>query len=89
MEGELELLVEGKPPVKYKAGDSFVVPEGAVHDAKAVGDKPFKVLAVYIVKAGEPVAKPAPLTHRFRWNRRSGSSFEASFPVNRYRSKRS
>jgi len=60
MEGELELLVEGKPPVKYKAGDSFVVPEGAVHDAKAVGDKPFKVLAVYIVKAGEPVAKPAP-----------------------------
>jgi quercetin dioxygenase-like cupin family protein len=32
MEGELELLVEGKPPVKYKAGDSFVVPEGAVHD---------------------------------------------------------
>jgi len=60
MEGELELLVEGKPPVKYKAGDSFVMPEGAVHDAKAVGDKPFKVLAVYIVKASEPVAKPAP-----------------------------
>ena len=24
------------------------------------GDKPFKVLGVYIVKAGEPLAKPAP-----------------------------
>jgi hypothetical protein len=24
------------------------------------GDKPFKVLGVYVVKAGEPLAKPAP-----------------------------
>ena len=24
------------------------------------GDKPMKVLGVYIVKAGEPLAKPAP-----------------------------
>ena len=59
MEGELELIIDGKPPMKLKAGDSFQIPEGAVHDAKA-GDKPFKVLAVYIVKAGEPLAKPAP-----------------------------
>jgi hypothetical protein len=28
----------------------------------AVGDKPFKVLAVYIINAGEPVAKSAPVT---------------------------
>ena len=60
MEGELDLVIDGKPPVRYKAGESFQVPEGVVHDAKSVGDKPFKVLAVYIVKAGEPVAKPAP-----------------------------
>jgi hypothetical protein len=33
--------------------------EGAVHDAKT-GDKSFKVLGVYVVKAGEPLAKPAP-----------------------------
>jgi hypothetical protein len=31
----------------------------AVHGAKA-GGKPFKVLGVYVVKAGEPLAKPAP-----------------------------
>jgi len=59
LEGELELVIEGKPPVKIKAGESYQIPEGAVHDAKA-GDKPFKVLGVYIVKAGEPLAKPAP-----------------------------
>jgi quercetin dioxygenase-like cupin family protein len=59
LEGELELVFDGKPPMKIKAGESYQIPEGAVHDAKA-GDKPFKVLAVYIVKAGEPLAKPAP-----------------------------
>ncbi|CAN7348886.1 cupin domain-containing protein [Bradyrhizobium sp. LjRoot220] len=59
LEGELELIIDGKPPVKIKAGESYQIPEGVVHDAKA-GDKPFKVLGVYIVKAGEPLAKPAP-----------------------------
>ena len=58
MEGELELVIDGKSQ-KIKAGESYQIPEGAVHDAKA-GDKPFKVLAIYIVKAGEPLAKPAP-----------------------------
>jgi quercetin dioxygenase-like cupin family protein len=59
LEGELELALDGKPPLKLKAGDSYQIPEGAVHDAKA-GDKPFKVLGVYVIKAGEPLAKPAP-----------------------------
>jgi quercetin dioxygenase-like cupin family protein len=59
MEGELELVIDGKEPMKIKAGESYQIPEGAIHDAKA-GDKPFKVLAIYIVKAGEPLAKPAP-----------------------------
>ena len=59
LEGELELVIDGQPPMKIKAGESYQIPEGAIHDAKA-GDKPFKVLGVYVVKAGEPVAKPAP-----------------------------
>lgn len=45
--------------MKLKAGESCQIPEGAVDDAKA-GDKPFKVLGIYLVKAGEPLAKPAP-----------------------------
>ena len=60
MEGELELLIDGQPPQKLKAGDSYQIPEGAIHDAKVVGDKPMKVLGFYVVKAGEPLAKPAP-----------------------------
>ena len=60
LEGELELVIDGKPPLKLKAGDSYQIPEGAVHDARTSGDKPLKVLGVYVVKAGEPLAKPAP-----------------------------
>jgi len=59
LEGELELVIDGQPPMKIKAGESYQIPEGAVHDAKA-GDKPFKVLGVYVVRAGEPLARPAP-----------------------------
>ena len=36
MEGELELLIDGKPPMKLKAGDSYQIPEGAIHDAQAI-----------------------------------------------------
>ena len=60
LEGELELIIDGQAPMKIKAGESYQIPEGAVHDAKAGGDKPMKVLGVYVVKAGEPLAKPAP-----------------------------
>ncbi|HKU06116.1 MAG TPA: cupin domain-containing protein [Bradyrhizobium sp.] len=60
MEGEFELLIDGQPPKKLKAGDSYQIPEGTIHDAKVIGDKPAKVLGVYVIKAGEPLAKPAP-----------------------------
>lgn len=60
LEGELELLIEGKEPLRLKAGDSYQIPAGVPHDAKAAGDKPMKVLAIYIVTKGEPLAKPAP-----------------------------
>jgi quercetin dioxygenase-like cupin family protein len=60
LEGELVLMIEGQPPKTLKAGESYQIPEGAVHDAKAGGDKPMKVLGVYVIKAGEPLAKPAP-----------------------------
>jgi quercetin dioxygenase-like cupin family protein len=60
LEGELELLIDGKPPLKVKAGESYQIPEGAVHDAKASGDKPLKVLGVYVVNKDKPLATPAP-----------------------------
>ena len=59
MEGQLTLLVEGKPPLDLKPGDSYQVPLNAVHDARS-GQAGAKVLAVYIVEKGKPLATPAP-----------------------------
>jgi quercetin dioxygenase-like cupin family protein len=59
LEGELELDIDGQAPAKLKAGDSYQIPAGAIHNAKA-GDKPFKVLGIYIVDKTKPLATPAP-----------------------------
>ena len=59
LEGDLTLLVEGKPPLALKPGDSYQIPLNAIHDARS-GDKGAKVLAVYIVERGKPLAVPAP-----------------------------
>ncbi len=59
-EGEGEILMEGKAPLKVKAGDGFVVPGGTKHDAKNTGSQPLKLVAVYVVEKGKPLATPAP-----------------------------
>ena len=59
LDGEATLIVEGQPDKVLKAGDSYAVPAGIAHDVKT-GDKPFKIMAVYVVEDGKPVATPAP-----------------------------
>src|SRR5450432_636632 len=60
LEGEADLIIEGKPDQHLKAGDSYMIPAGTVHDAKVHGDKPLKVLGVYVVDKTKPLASPAP-----------------------------
>jgi len=59
MEGEAELLIDGQPPRLVKAGESFVIPAGVVHDAHNASDKPIKLVGVYVVEKGKPLASPA------------------------------
>ena len=58
LEGEFTLLVEGQPPLPLKAGHSYQVPSGAIHDART-SDKGAKVIATYVVEKGKPLASPA------------------------------
>jgi len=60
MEGEATLLVDGQPPRVVKAGESFVVPAGVVHDAHNTGSAPTRLVGVYVVEKGKPLATPAP-----------------------------
>jgi quercetin dioxygenase-like cupin family protein len=59
MEGEGEILIEGQPARKVKAGDGFVIPMGSIHDAHNIGSGPFKLVGVYVVEKGKPLATPA------------------------------
>jgi quercetin dioxygenase-like cupin family protein len=59
MEGEMVLFIDGQPEKTVKAGQSYQVPPGAVHDAKT-GPSGAKVIATYVVEKGKPLASPAP-----------------------------
>lgn len=58
-EGQIELLIDGQPPRVVKAGESFVIPAGTVHDAHNATDTPVKLIGVYVVEKGKPLASPA------------------------------
>jgi quercetin dioxygenase-like cupin family protein len=60
IEGETLLLIDGQPPRRVKAGESFVIPAGVVHDAHNDTSKPVKLVGVYVVEKGKPLASPAP-----------------------------
>src|SRR3954454_24902585 len=37
VEGEGEIVIDGQPPRKVKAGEGFVIPAGSIHDARNGG----------------------------------------------------
>ena len=49
---------DGKAPVTLKAGGTFLIPAGTIHNATNTGTG--KILATYIVEKGKPLATPAP-----------------------------
>lgn len=59
LEGEAEMLIDGEAPRIVKAGESFVIPAGKAHDARNTGTVPLKLVGVYIVEKGKPLASPA------------------------------
>lgn len=59
IEGEGEILIDGQPPLPIKAGEGFVIPAGAIHDAHNTGSVPIRMAAVYYIEKGKPLATPA------------------------------
>jgi quercetin dioxygenase-like cupin family protein len=55
IDGEFPLAVEGQPHRVFKAGESFLVPAERVH-VERMGDKGAKVIALYVVPKGKPLA---------------------------------
>jgi quercetin dioxygenase-like cupin family protein len=55
LEGSLEYVLEGRPPVTLRAGDVLFVPSGVIHSASNVGVTTGAELATYIVEKGKPL----------------------------------
>ncbi|MBI3263612.1 MAG: cupin domain-containing protein [Acidobacteria bacterium] len=59
LEGSVVIEHQGKPIATVKAGEAFKNEVTAVHDAKNPGTTPARILAVYVVEKGKPLAEPA------------------------------
>ena len=59
LEGMTMLEIEGEPGKILKAGDSYFIPAGKIHNARSLGGTA-RVLATYVVEKGKPLAVPAP-----------------------------
>jgi quercetin dioxygenase-like cupin family protein len=59
LDGSVVIERAGQPPITVKAGEALKN-EAVVHDALNPGTKPVRILAVYIVEKGKPMAEPVP-----------------------------
>jgi quercetin dioxygenase-like cupin family protein len=59
LEGSVVVEREGRAPVTVNAGEAFKN-DAEIHNAKNIGSKPVKILAVYLVEKGKPLAVPVP-----------------------------
>ncbi|MCM2326284.1 MAG: cupin domain-containing protein [Lysobacter sp.] len=60
LEGEAVMEVDGEAPRRLGPGDTYLIPAGRIHDARAVGARPVTVIATFVVERGKPLATPAP-----------------------------
>jgi quercetin dioxygenase-like cupin family protein len=59
LDGEFMIHLDGQAEKVFKAGQSLEVPNGAIHNEGAVGSKPARLIAVYVVEKGKPLVQPA------------------------------
>jgi quercetin dioxygenase-like cupin family protein len=59
VDGEFWFAPDGQPEKVFTAGQSLEVPDGMIHNEGAVGSKPAKLIAVYVVEKGKPLVQPA------------------------------
>ncbi len=60
LEGTGVLEVAGQPPQALAAGSAFFIPANTPHLVRSTGTGPLKLVAVYIVETGQPLATPVP-----------------------------
>lgn len=60
LEGTVELLVDGQPPRRVAAGETYANPRGTPHGFRNVGEAPARLLNSLVVDKGAPRVQPVP-----------------------------
>jgi quercetin dioxygenase-like cupin family protein len=60
LEGQFVIEQDGKPAATLRAGQTFLIPAGRVHNATNSGSAMGRLVATYVVEKGKPLATPAP-----------------------------
>ena len=59
LDGAIVVEHQGRAAVTKKAGEFFQIDASTAHDARNTGTQPAKILAIYVVEKGKPLAEPA------------------------------
>jgi quercetin dioxygenase-like cupin family protein len=60
VEGTAVLKVEAQLSLTLKPGDTYHIAANRAHDARNIGPTPAKVLSIYVVEKGKPLAVSVP-----------------------------
>lgn len=58
LDGTVVIEHQGRPAATKKAGEFFQIDASAAHDARNSGSAAAKILAIYVVEKGKPLAEP-------------------------------
>jgi quercetin dioxygenase-like cupin family protein len=59
LEGSIELPIQGQPTKSYSAGETYQVMTATPHAGGKASDKRVRILSIYVVEKGKPLASPA------------------------------
>lgn len=56
LEGEFDLVTEGRPDRRFVPGMTYMVADGDIHYARVIGSQPIKLLCLFLHDKTKPVA---------------------------------
>jgi quercetin dioxygenase-like cupin family protein len=59
IEGALSVDYEGRPTTAYKAGDTFYIEPGKIHEGINNNSSAVKLIATFVAEKGKPLTSPA------------------------------
>jgi quercetin dioxygenase-like cupin family protein len=59
LEGSVTLEIDGQPARLMQAGDTFLIPAGAVHLGRNPGGVTARAVSTFVLDKGQPLATPA------------------------------